>query len=58
MLPNNNSVIIERLIRNAISAQESQAASESSMLYNISVENDLVAILWREWSILNQKQTY
>lgn len=58
MLPNNNSVIIERLIRNAISAQESQAASESSMLYNISVDNDLVAILWREWSILNQKQTY
>ena len=43
MLPNNNSVIIERLIRNAISAQESQAASESSMLYNISVDNDLVA---------------
>lgn len=58
MLPNNNSVILERLIRNAISAQESQAASESSMLYNISVDNDLVAILWREWSILNQKQTY
>ena len=43
MLPNNNSVILERLIRNAISAQESQAASESSMLYNISVDNDLVA---------------
>lgn len=58
MLPNNNSVILERLIRSAISAQESQAASESSMLYNISVDNDLVAILWREWSILNQKQTY
>lgn len=58
MLPNNNSVILQRLIRSAISAQESQAASESSMLYNISVDNDLVAILWREWSILNQKQTY
>lgn len=43
MLPNNNSVILERLIRSAISAQESQAASESSMLYNISVDNDLVA---------------
>ena len=58
MLPNNNSVILQRLIRSAISAQESQAASERSMLYNISVDNDLVAILWREWSILNQKQTY
>lgn len=43
MLPNNNSVILQRLIRSAISAQESQAASESSMLYNISVDNDLVA---------------
>ena len=43
LLPNNNSVIFERLIRSAISAQESQAASESSMLYEISVDNDLVA---------------
>lgn len=42
LLPNNNSVILERLIRGAISAQESQAASESSMLFDISVDNNLV----------------
>ncbi|XP_068752409.1 ATP-dependent DNA helicase RecQ-like [Montipora capricornis] len=42
-LPNSNRAILERLIKGAISDHESQATSEGSMLFDISVDKDLAA---------------
>ena len=42
-LPNSNRAILERLIKSAISDHESQATSEGSMLFDISVDKDLAA---------------
>ena len=42
-LPNSNRAILKRLIKSAISDHESQATSEGSMLFDISVDKDLAA---------------
>ena len=42
-LPSNNRAILERLIKSAISDHESQAMSERSMLFDISVDENLPA---------------
>ena len=42
-LPNYNRAILERLIKSAMSDHESQATSEGSMLFDISVDKNLAA---------------
>ncbi|XP_068691597.1 recQ-like DNA helicase BLM [Montipora foliosa] len=43
LLPNSNRAILERLVKSAISDHVSQATSEGSMLFDISLDKDLAA---------------